>query len=123
MNYIYKNKYQIARILGVIGSLMGFYIWKDYIPVLGEDKPDWIKVLRLYYIIFLFIPSCIALTASIYNKPYLMLLALLISLPITKYIGVKPFIFPDTLPLVYYPLLCYFISFLMMLNLKDLEKQ
>jgi hypothetical protein len=120
MNYIYKSKYQIARILGVIGSLMGFYIWKDYIPVLGEDKPDWIKVLRLYNIIFLFIPSCIALTASIYKKPYLMLLALLISLPIKKYIGVKPFIFPDTLPLVYYPLLCYLISFLMMLNL---EKQ
>ena len=122
MNDICKNKYKIAWILGVFGSLMGFYIWKDYIPGLGEDKPDWIKVLRLYYIIFLFIPSCIALVASIYKKSYLMLLALLISLPITKYLGVKPFIFPDTLPLVYFPLLCYLVSFLLMVNLKKLEK-
>ena len=31
MNQIYKNKYKIVRILGVLGSLIGFYIWKDYI--------------------------------------------------------------------------------------------
>jgi hypothetical protein len=113
-----KNRNRVASILGIFGSLMGLYIWKDYIPNLGEYKPDWIKVLRLYYIIFLFIPSCLALVASIYKKSYLMFLALLISLPITKYIGVKPFIFPDTLPLIYYPLLCYLVSFLMMVRLK-----
>ena len=60
---------------------------------------------------------------QIYKNTYLMLLALLISLPIIKYLGVKPFIFPDTLPLTYFPLLCYLVSFLMMVNLKNLEKK
>ncbi|MGM0878969.1 MAG: hypothetical protein ACQEWV_31030 [Bacillota bacterium] len=118
MNIMQQKRYLIASILGVIGSLMGFYIWKDYIPILGEDKSEWIGVLRLYYIIFLFIPSCIALVASFFNKSYLMFLALLISLPITKYIGVKPFIFPDTFPLVYYPLIFYLVSSLLMINFK-----
>ncbi|MCP3740825.1 hypothetical protein [Rossellomorea sp. BNER] len=118
-----KIEMGFPSILGMFGSLMGLYIWKDYIPALGEEKPDWIKILRLYYIVFLFIPGCLALVASIYKKSYLMFLAFLISLPVTKYIGVKPFIFPDTQPLVYYPLLCYLISFLMMVRRNHFENE
>ena len=117
MNIITNKRHLTGCILGIIGSIMGFYIWQDYIPVLGEDQPEWIGILRLEHVIFLFIPSCIALVSSLYNKSHLMFLALLISLPTTKYLGIKPLIFPDNFPLVYYPSLCYLISAFFMIKI------
>jgi hypothetical protein len=111
-----KNRFLFATIIGIVGSLMGLYIWKDYLPKsTGDTIEDWIWILRLKYVIFLYIPSCIALVAVVFRKAHLMLLAFLISLPLVKYIGVKPLIIPDTLPLVYYPLVCYLISSILMI--------
>ncbi len=115
-----ENRFLFASIIGIVGSLMGLYIWKDYLPKsTGDTIEDWIWILRLKYVIFLYIPSCIALVGLVFRKKHLMLLAFLISLPLIKYIGVKPFIFPDTLPLVYYPLVCYLVSSILMINISN----
>lgn len=109
----------IGILIGVIGSLMGFYIWKDYIPDhINETQNYWLRILRLEYLIFLFIPSSIALISSVFKKTHLMYLAILLSLPTIKYLGVKPIIFPDTFPLVYFPLIFYFISALFLSSKK-----
>lgn len=114
-----KRKF-IASVIGIIGSLMGLYIWKDYLPQYhGDTIVEWKRILRLENVIFLYIPSVIALIASIFHKTHLMLLAFLLSLPVTKYLGVNGFI--DTFPLVYYPLLCYLVSSFFMMDL--LKKQ
>ena len=103
----------IARITGIIGSLMGLYLWKDYFPMYHGDTIDqWIRVVRIEYVIFLYIPSSLAMVALLFEKSYLMLLAVLLSLPVTQYLGVNGFI--DTFPLVYYPLICYIVSFIIM---------
>jgi hypothetical protein len=111
-----KNKrYLLASVIGIVGSLMGFYLWKDYLPQHhGDTILEWRRILRLENVIFLYIPSSIALVASIFQKSYLMLLAFLLSLPVIKYLGLNGFI--DTFPLVYYPLFCYLASTLLMLN-------
>jgi hypothetical protein len=115
-----KNRFLISTIIGVIGSLMGLYIWKDYLPrFTGDTIEDWIWILRMKYVIFLYIPSCLALVAVVFRKTHLMLLAFLISLPVVKYIGVKPLIIPDTIPLVYYPLVCYLVSTILMINILE----
>lgn len=104
----------LSYFFGLTGALMGFYIWKDYLPIYyGDTLDEWKRTLRLYYIIFLFIPSSIALISSIFNKTYLMYLAFLLSLPVTKYLGIKPLLI-STFPLIYYPLVCYFISAIFM---------
>ncbi|MEC5425338.1 hypothetical protein QGM71_17795 [Virgibacillus sp. C22-A2] len=115
-----KNRFLFATIIGVIGSLMGLYIWKDYLPEFsGDTIEDWIWILRMKYVIFLYIPSCLALVAVVFRKTHLMLLAFLINLPVVRYIGVEPLIIPDTLPLVYYPLVCYLISTILMINVSS----
>lgn len=114
-----KKRYLIASAIGIIGSLMGLYIWKDYLPRYASDTiEDWIWILRLKFLIFLYIPSCLAIVAIVFRKIYLMLLAFLISLPVINYIGVKPLIIPDTLPLIYFPLLCYLFATLLMTKTK-----
>lgn len=110
----------IPGIIGVIGALIGFYIWKDYLPGdSGDTIKDWIWILRIKSVIFLYIPSCLAIVASLFNKKYLMLLAFLISLPVTKYLHVKPLLMSHTIP-VYYPLLFYSVSLLLMIKGKKI---
>jgi len=105
-----------ASVIGVIGSLMGLYLWKDYLPQYhGDTIEEWRRILRIEYVIFLYVPSSLALVASIFRKPYFMLLAVFLSLPVTRYLGVNGFI--DTFPLVYYPLICYIVSFLIMVDI------
>lgn len=102
-------------ILGVVGSLMGYYIWKDYIPEFyGDTTTEWRRILRLEYLIFLYIPSSFSLISIIFNKTYLMYIAFILSVPLTRFLGVQPLIIPDTFPLVYYPVICYFISAIIM---------
>ncbi|RDI41080.1 hypothetical protein DFR59_11084 [Falsibacillus pallidus] len=97
---------------------MGLYLWKDYLPQhQGDNIKVWLDILRIEHLIFLYIPSMIALVASIFYKPYLMVLAFLLSLPVTRFLGVNGFI--DTFPLVYYPLICYLVSFFLMLVIKE----
>lgn len=69
----------IASVVGIIGSLMGFYLWKEYLPEYhGDTITDWRRILRIENVIFLYIPSSIALIASIFHKTYLMVLAFLL---------------------------------------------
>ncbi|MEH7277039.1 hypothetical protein [Neobacillus vireti] len=106
----------IASVIGIVGSLMGLYLWRDYLPQYhGDTIVEWKRILRLEHVIFLYIPSAIALVASIFHKKPLMLLAFLLSLPATKYLGVNGFI--DTFPLTYYPLICYIVSLFLMMDL------
>jgi hypothetical protein len=106
----------IASIIGIVGSLMGLYLWQDFLPQYhGDTIVVWKRILRLEHVIFLYIPSAIALAASLFHKKALMLLAFLLSLPATKYLGVNGFI--DTFPLTYYPLICYIVSLLFMIDL------
>ncbi|UAL49717.1 hypothetical protein K7887_21885 (plasmid) [Sutcliffiella horikoshii] len=109
-----KKRFLISSIIGIIGSLMGFYLWKDSIPqYYGDTNVEWKYILRIEKILFLYIPSSIAIIASIFHRKTLMLLAFILSLPVTKYLGVNGFF--DTFPLVFYPLICYMFSFLLML--------
>lgn len=104
-----------ASVIGAGGSLMGFYLCVNYIPqYYGDTTIEWMRLLRLEHVIFLYIPSSMALVASIFHKTHLMFLAFLLSLPVTKFLGVNGFI--DTFPLNYYPLICYLISNILMIN-------
>ncbi|WP_163527273.1 hypothetical protein [Halobacillus ihumii] len=69
----YSKRKLIASAIGIIGSLMGFYIWKEYLPAFhGDTIEDWRRILRIENVIFLYIPSSIALVASLFHKTHLM---------------------------------------------------
>ncbi|MGE8205350.1 polymorphic toxin type 44 domain-containing protein [Heyndrickxia sp. NPDC080065] len=90
----HPRKY-ISMVIGISGSLIGYYLWKDHFPFLSKND--------LEYTLYLFIPSSIAIISALFYKTYLMYLAVVLSLPIAHHL-----VFIN-----YVPLVCYLISALL----------
>lgn len=90
---------KIAFVLGLIGAILGGIVWGGYhwgggilwglIQLDDFNKPD-SQLDTLIYYIFLFIPACLSLTSVLFNKKYLMYLAIFLHLPIGDFIGGMP---------------------------------
>jgi hypothetical protein len=90
---------KIAFILGLIGAILGAIVWGGHhwgggllwglIQLDDFYKPD-TQLYTLIYYIFLFIPACLAFTSVLFNKKYLMFLAVFLHLPIGDFIGGMP---------------------------------
>ncbi|SMQ80984.1 hypothetical protein SAMN05444673_4072 [Bacillus sp. OV166] len=87
---------KVAFILGLMGAIFGGIVWSSYhwgggilwglIQLDDFNKPD-SQLETLIYYNFLFIPACLAFTSVLFNKKYLMYLAIFLHLPIGDFIG------------------------------------
>lgn len=90
---------KIAFIMGLIGAFLGAMVWGGYhwgggilwglIQLDNYNMPD-SQLDTLIYYNFLFIPACLAFTSVLFNKKYLMYLAIFLHLPIGDFIGGIP---------------------------------
>jgi len=109
-------------IIGIVGAIIGLSIWLDsFLSHDGGYSRKWEYYGKVEFSMFLFLPCSIALVSAIFQKNYLMWLAIFLSIPI---FGSSPKVL--ILYLVYIPVVCFFVSALLMhktsLSKKDKEE-
>ncbi|MGI8386372.1 hypothetical protein [Robertmurraya sp. P23] len=117
---------KIAFIIGLVGAILGATVWglyhwdgsllwglinfnTSYLSTSGtEASISEMQSERMMYYILLFIPACLAFTSVLFNKKYLMFLAVFLHLPIGDFIsGSTGFSSFTTIQIVW---LCYLLS-------------
>lgn len=116
--------HKIASVLGFIASCIGMAVWwvttysNSLIPFQTDLNPM-VFVNRFYNIMFLFLPACLALVASVFNKNYMMYLALLICIPIGDFISYDMKIFR----FIQLTILLYIVSAILMTIRRSEKKE
>jgi phosphoglycerol transferase MdoB-like AlkP superfamily enzyme len=117
---------KIAFIIGLVGAILGVTVWglyhwdgsllwglidfnTSYLSTSGTEAGiSEMQSERMMYYILLFIPACLAFTSVLFNKKYLMFLAVFLHLPIGDFIsGTTGFSSFTTIQIVW---VCYLIS-------------
>lgn len=117
---------KIAFIIGLVGAILGATVWglyhwdgsllwgliesnTSYLSTSGtEASISEMQSERMMYYILLFIPACLAFTSVLFNKKYLMFLAVFLHLPIGDFIsGSTGFSSFTTIQIVW---VCYLLS-------------
>lgn len=117
---------KISFIIGLVGAILGVTVWglyhwdgsllwglidfnTSYISTSGtEASISEMQSERMMYYILLFIPACLAFTSVLFNKKYLMFLAVFLHLPIGDFIsGSTGFSSFTTIQIVW---VCYLLS-------------
>ncbi|MBT2681985.1 MULTISPECIES: hypothetical protein [Bacillaceae] len=117
---------KIAFIIGLVGAILGVAVWglyhwdgsllwglidfnTSYISTSGSEASiSEMQSERMMYYILLFIPACLAFTSVLFNKKYLMFLAVFLHLPIGDFIsGSTGFSSFTTIQIVW---VCYLLS-------------
>lgn len=117
---------KIAFIIGLFGAILGVAVWglyhwdgsllwglidfnTSYISTSGSEASiSEMQSERMMYYILLFIPACLAFTSVLFNKKYLMFLAVFLHLPIGDFIsGSTGFSSFTTIQIVW---VCYLLS-------------
>ncbi|RBW67310.1 hypothetical protein [Bacillus taeanensis] len=118
MKILAAHSQKLAVFTGILGSMVALYIlWAYHLfqPLDPFNRYDnavfsFHALKHIWSLFFLFLPACLAFTAAIFQKVYLMVLAFLISLPAGEYLETQL----GTFFSVHHPLYLYAASILLM---------
>ncbi|MDQ6422256.1 hypothetical protein RB620_22775 [Paenibacillus sp. LHD-117] len=84
---------KITNLIGLLASMGSIILWtifSFYNPYTHEHVDTDVMLNTLLTLVF---PACLAMIASVFRKPYLMIIAFVWSLPVSLYTAMTPSIF------------------------------